>query len=138
MEVSRSGSSKMNSNSLRLAQILLGRVAVRQHPKELSIDSLVMTKEELIAAVENIARGYPAVTEGPLEVAYLPKSRRYQLTNGYHRMVEYMLAGKTSVPVMVIQGEWRLPPSKNRFQFQPGLRYKGLEDFIEPYMLRRL
>jgi hypothetical protein len=105
---------------------------------ELPIDSLIMTQDELLAAAENIARGYPAVTEGPLEVAYLPKSRRYQLTNGYHRMVEYLLSGKTSVPVKVTEGEWNLPPIKGRFKFRPDLKYKGLEDFIEPYLLRRL
>lgn len=124
--------------SLRLAQVLSGKIAVRQDPTELPIDSLIITKDELNQAVENITRGYPAVTEGPLEVAYLPKSRRFQLTNGYHRMVEYLLSGKTSVPVKATEGEWKLPPMKDRFKFQPGLRYKGLEDFVEPYLLRRL
>jgi hypothetical protein len=128
----------MNDRSLRLAQVLSGKVAVRQDPMELPIASLVMTKDELFQAAENIARGYPAMTEGPLEVAYLPKSRRYQLTNGYHRMVEYLLSGKISVPVRVTKGEWRLPSSKDRFKFQPGLQYKGFEDFMEPYLLRRL
>ena len=115
------------------------RVAVEKTDlKELPIDSLIITKSELEAAISNITRGYPAVTEGPVEVAYLKRFRRHQLVNGYHRMVDYLLAGQTSVLAKVSEGTWKLPPMSDRFVFQPELPFKGLEDFTEPYMLRRL
>lgn len=103
------------------------------------IASLIMTKSELAEAVSNIARGYPAATEGPLEVAVFPNSDRYQLVNGYHRMVEIMLRGKTSVYVEVTQNaDWNLPTKRDRFQFEPDKPYKGLERFVEVYLLKRL
>ncbi len=105
----------------------------------LPIGSLVMTRSELQMAVENIARGYPAQTEGPVEVAYDRRSKRYHLTNGYHRMIEFIIRGKTNVLVKVTgEANWKLPPKSDRFVFNPGLPYGGLENFIEPYLLKRL
>jgi hypothetical protein len=114
------------------------RLAALPDTKELPISSIIMEKSELEAAVSNISRGHAAVTEGPVEVAYLPKSRKYQLTNGYHRMVALMLAGETRVLANIHRGDWALPSRRERFTFQPELPFKGLEDFIEIYLLRRL
>ena len=122
-----------SNRTTRIARHLVASDVVR-----LPIDSLIMRKSELEAAISNISRGYPAVTEGPVEVAYLKRSRRYELVNGYHRMVGYLLAGETSVLAKVSEGTWKLPPMSDRFVFQPELPFKGLEDFTEPYMLRRL
>ena len=104
---------------------------------KLPIAAIVMTKDELQQAVENITRGYPAMTTGPVEVAIL-KSRRYQLVNGYHRMVQFLLNGQEDVVANIVKGEWRLPSKNERFVFKPDLPFKGLEDFIEPYLLKRL
>lgn len=125
------------SRTTRLAIRVIG---AKQDLERIPIASLVMTRSELEAAISNIIRGHPAMTEGPVEVVYLPRSRRYQLVNGYHRMVNYLLQGASSVTVTVQlePGNWRLPERRDRFVFQPDLPYKGLEAFIEPYMLRRL
>ena len=113
------------------------RLWIESETMRMPIASIVMTKCELYEAISNIIRGYPAVTEGPVEVAYLTKSKRYQLINGYHRMVKHMLEGQTNVEVIKTQdGDWSLPSVK--FRFQPDKPFKGLEDFIEPYMLRKL
>lgn len=114
-----------------------------EQTKTLPIAELVMEKDELSAAIDNITRGYPAMTEGPVEVAYMTQMQpeRYQLVNGYHRMVEAMLRGEMQVQVQIQDVDtsgWMIPQPNNIFSFQPDQDYKGLEDFIEPYMLRRL
>ena len=104
------------------------------------ISSLIMTKSELFEAVSNITRGYPAQTEGPVEVAYLEAAEAYQLVNGYHRVVELLVSGQDQVQVKVQDehASWDPPPPDDTFVYQPGEQYGGLEDFIEPYLIRRL
>jgi len=107
--------------------------------KEIEIPSLIMTRSELFEAVSNIARGYPAATEGPIEVAYLPRVKKYQLVNGYHRMVDFLLEGRsTALAKITGQADWNLPNKNDRFVYMSKMRYKGLEEFVEPYLLKRL
>lgn len=104
---------------------------------QIPITSLIMTKSELKEAVGNIARGHPAITEGPIEVAMFPKDY-YQLVNGYHRMVEIMLRGENTISVKVTQNAtWKISRS-DRFKFEPDKPYKGLERFIEIHLLKKL
>ncbi len=107
------------------------------------ISSLIMTKEELSQAIDNISRGYPSQTEGPVEVVYRTEMQpeRYQLVQGYHRMVEAIVRGETEIQVMKLNedtSKWMVPKPNDLFQFDWDLPYRGLENFIEPYMLRRL
>ena len=107
----------------------------------LPISSLLMTKSELFAAVSNITRGYPAQTEGPVEIAYLEAAQKYELVNGYHRMVEFLTRGIDQVKAQVQDvdtSNWMVPTADDTFVYQPDMQYGGLEDFIEPYMIRRL
>jgi hypothetical protein len=105
------------------------------------LSKLVLTKSELQAAVENITRGYPAMTEGPVLVVDMGRGL-YQLVNGYHRLIPMMLSGADSVLALVDvsagKRPWGLPTRSDRFRYDPSLPYKGLETFLEPYMLRRL
>lgn len=107
--------------------------------QEIPIGQLLMTKEEIAAAVSNLSRGMPSMTSGPLKVNYHKSLRRYQLTNGYHRLVEALMNRQTSVQVQNDgPAEWR-PPSKSEI-FVPDWdeEYFGMEHFIEYYELRRL
>ncbi len=108
-------------------------------PQTLEIADLILTKEEIAAAVSNLSRGLPSQTEGPLEVNFHPSLNQYQLTNGYHRLVEAMVRGETSVPVKDDgQAAWRPPSRRERFYYDPSQDYYGMEEFIEHYELRRL
>jgi hypothetical protein len=108
-------------------------------PTTAKIADLIMTKEEIEAAVSNLSRGLASQTEGPVEVNLHPSINQYQLTNGYHRVVEAMMRGETEVPVKDDgQAEWRPPGRRDRFYYDPSQDYYGMEEFIENYMLRRL
>jgi len=107
----------------------------------LPIASIIMDKDELYGAVSNIARGHTSMTDGPVKVAVHPKGE-YELVDGYHRMVMYMLQGHTQVSAKVELATWKLGYKKElshlRFDFRPNLQYKGLEEFIELYLLKRI
>jgi len=107
------------------------------------ISSLIATKEEISQAVDNISRGYGAQTMGPIKVVLRTdmKPPKYQVVNGYHRLVEAIARGETEIQIAIededISG-WMVPRSNELFQFNWDLPYRGLEDFIEPYQLRNL
>jgi hypothetical protein len=66
---------------------------------------------------------------------------RYQLVNGYHRVVEAMVRGETEIQTMIEDEDttgWMKPSPNDLFQFDWDLPYRGMENFIEPYQLRRL
>lgn len=113
-----------------------------QEPKKpfnIPIAQLIMTKEEIAAAVSNISRGYGAVTEGPLEVNYHETLGKYQLTNGYHRLVHALMSGQHEVTVFNDgPATWRPPAPDKTFVPDWDEEYFGMEDFIEYYELKRL
>lgn len=103
------------------------------------IGSLLLSKEEVRAAVENLSRGLSSMTEGPVEVNYHPSLDKFQLTNGYHRLVEALMRGESEIEVNN-EGEasWRPPNLGDRYKPDWDADYYGMEEFIELYMLRRL
>ena len=106
---------------------------------EMPIGQLLMTKEEIVAAVDNLSRGLPSMTEGPVEVDYHESIKRYQLTNGYHRLVETLMSGRSDITVKVDSiASWRPPSGNELFVPDWNEEYHGMEEFIEVYILRRL
>ena len=106
--------------------------------EEISIADLIMTKEEISDAVSNLSRGLSSVTTGPLTVNYHESIGRFQLTNGYHRVVEALMSGKKVVPIKNDgAATWAVPKSE---LFVPDFssEFFGMEDFIEYYELKRL
>ncbi|MDB4490008.1 hypothetical protein N9045_00685 [bacterium] len=105
----------------------------------LPIGSLILSKEEVQAATDNLSRGLPSMTEGPVEVNYHPSLGKFQLTNGYHRLVEALMRGESEIQVSN-QGEasWRPPSLEDTYKPDWDADYYGMEEFIESYVLRRL
>ena len=105
----------------------------------LPIGSLLLTKEEIQAAVDNLSRGLPSMTEGPLEVNYHPAIDKFQLTNGYHRLVEALMSGQSEVKVQNTgQATWKPPSHDDIYKPDWSARYYGMGNFIEDYLLRRI
>ncbi len=106
---------------------------------DIEIEDLILTKDEIEAAVSNLSRGMSSMTSGPLFVSKRPLEGKYELTNGYHRLVEALMRGKTSVTVMN-QGdaEWKMPSKDRLFEPDFSREYYGMEDFIEYYELKNL
>lgn len=110
-----------------------------KEPFRIPIQKLLISKDEIVSAVGNLHRGYPSMTQGPLEVAYHPKQKKLQLVNGYHRLVEALLRGETEVTVQVKEiADWGIPPRNTLYTPDYSARFKGLEEFNEVYELKRI
>ena len=74
------------------------------------IKDIILNKDEIESAVDNISRGLRAITQGPLEVYYHPSEDKYELSNGYHRIIEALFQGKKEIEA-ISKGTatWDLP-----------------------------
>ena len=107
--------------------------------EEISIADLLMTKEEISAAVSNLSRGLSSATEGPLTVHYHESIGRFELTNGYHRVVESLMSGKKVVSIKSDGvATWKVPKESELFVPDFDSEFFGMEDFIEYYELKLL
>jgi hypothetical protein len=105
----------------------------------LPVGSLLLSKEEVQAAVDNLSRGLPSMTEGPVEINYHPSLGKFQLTNGYHRLVEALLRGQSEIKVHNTgEATWSPPNRSDLYKPDWDADYYGMEEFIESYVLRRL
>lgn len=101
------------------------------------IKDIILTKDEIVSAVDNISRGLGSITQGPLEVYHHPSEDKYELSNGYHRIIEALFRGKKEIDV-ISKGTatWDLP--KDIFSPDFDKKYFGMEDFVEEYILRKI
>jgi hypothetical protein len=67
----------------------------------IEIENLTLPKAEIDAAKENIERGLYAQTEGPVKVVYDPKVGRYEVEDGYHRVVQALENGEDEIDFVV-------------------------------------
>ena len=106
---------------------------------KINIEDLVLTKDDIEAAVSNLSRGMSRMTSGTLFVSKHPLEGKYELTNGYHRLVEALMRGDKTVTVLN-QGdaEWKMPSEDRLFEPDFSKKYYGMEDFIEYYELKNL
>lgn len=105
----------------------------------LDISELIMTKSEISAAVDNLSRGHMPQTDGPVTVGYLESLDKYQLLNGYHRIVLAILSGRRTI-LAHVDGTvtWDQPPKDDIYIPVWSERFKGMDEFIELYLLKRL
>lgn len=130
---------KDNPKNNSSAPTVQAQTTLPKEPFRIPIQKLLIRKDDVVAAVGNLHRGYPSMTQGPLEVAYHPKQKRYELVNGYHRLVEALLRGETEVTVQVKEiAEWGIPPRNTLYTPDYSARFKGLEEFNEVYELKRI
>lgn len=103
------------------------------------IEDLILTKQEIAQAVSNLARGMPSQTTGPLLVMLHKTENKYQLVNGYHRVVETLMRGEDTVTIKNTGiANWKIPKDSELFVPDFNQRYFGMEEFIEIYELRNL
>lgn len=103
----------------------------------ISIKNIILTKDEVESAVDNISRGLGSMTQGSLEVYYHPLQDKYELSNGYHRIIEALFQGKKEIDV-ISKGTatWDFP--QDIFSPDFNKKYFGMEDFIEEYVLKKI
>lgn len=104
-----------------------------------NMSALIMLKDDILAAIENLARGMMPQTEGPITVSRFKQRYKFQLVNGYHRAVLAILAGKQTMLARVEgNATWQEPSAADTFTPDWTKRFKGLENFAEIYLLKRI
>jgi hypothetical protein len=90
---------------------------------ELHFNDLIINSGDsnygIIATYKNIREGKTSRTAGPIQVCWIREENKFLVTDGYHRLVQYLLEGKTNYLCEIewtgYSLRWRVPPKGNRF-----------------------
>ena len=110
-------------------------VAESDHTFNLPVARLVAHRRSVTGALDSCTFGNWSRSSGPLEVIALSNEPgKFQLTDGYHRLIELLLSGATTVPVTEIPENdyYAIARPDQRLKWNMSKPYKGLEALIEP------
>lgn len=116
----------------------LGDTTAPQDPIfTLRLRDLVVHSRALRGALGDCLEGRCSQTSGPLAVIPSQKPGEYQLVDGHHRLVEMLLdgthrdlGGRVRVREDRNLGTWDVAPQGERWVFEPGLKFGGLENLL--------
>ena len=126
----------MKNNLDRLLGYLLEDEAVSRRPFMLSLDNLVAHRDSLFDAYEHcVYRNRCSESSGPIVVAEI-EDGKYQLIDGYHRLIEHLLDRGGLVPIRAIlggigSGEYAIARGVDRWLGDATMRYGNLEDLTD-------
>ena len=119
-----------------LMEYLLEVETVSQRPFDLSLDNLVAHRDALFDAYEHCAyRGKCSKSSGPIVVVET-EDGKYQLIDGYHRLIEHLLDRGGASPLRAIiggegSGEYAIARGGERWLGDASMRYGNLEDLTD-------
>ena len=128
--------SNMKNNLETLLGYLLEVETVSQRPFMLSLDNLVAHRDSLFDAYEHcVYRNRCSESSGPIVVAEIDDGK-YQLIDGYHRLIEHLLDRGGLVPIRAIlggegTGEYAIARGGDRWLGDASMRYGNLEDLTD-------
>ena len=128
--------SNMKNNLKTLMEYLLEVETVFQRPFDLSLDNLVAHRDALFDAYEHcIYRGKCSKSSGPIVVVET-EDGKYQLIDGYHRLIEHLLDRGGASPLRAIiggegSGEYAIARGGERWEGDASKRYGNLEDLTD-------
>jgi len=128
--------SSMRNNLKTLLGYLLEEETVSQRPFMLSLDNLVAHRDSLFDAYEHcVYRNRCSESSGPIVVAEI-EDGKYQLIDGYHRLIEHLLDRGGLVPIHAIlggegTGEYAIARGVDRWLGDASMRYGNLEDLTD-------
>jgi len=126
----------MRNNLKTLLGYLLEEETVSQRPFMLSLDNLVAHRDSLFDAYEHcVYRNRCSESSGPIVVAEI-EDGKYQLIDGYHRLIEHLLDRGGLVPIHAIlggegTGEYAIARGVDRWLGDASMRYGNLEDLTD-------
>ena len=76
-------------------------------------------KHGMIATYRDIQEGRLSKTKGPIQVCWIREENKFLVTDGYHRLLQYLLEGRTEYLCEIewtgYSLEWKVPTRENRF-----------------------
>lgn len=109
---------------------------------KINLSEFSLSKKSLLSAFNNFINGNKSQSKDkPLEV-WKNENGLFFLTDGYHRVFEYLLHNKLEQDVIVV-GEgysdyWSEPKGDNLFVVEPNMEFNGLENIISIKLLKSL
>ena len=109
---------------------------VSQRPFDLSLDNLIAHWDSLFDAyVHCVYRGKCSMSSGPIVVVEI-EDGKYQLIDGYHRLIEHLLDHGGATPLRAIiggegSGEYAIARGGERWEGDASKRYGNLEDLTD-------
>ena len=130
--------SNMKNNLKTLLGYLMEEETVFQRPFDLSLDNLVAHRDALFDAYVHCAyRGKCSKSSGPIVVVET-EDGKYQLIDGYHRLIEHLLDRGGASPLRAIiggegSGEYAIARGgeRERWEGDASKRYGNLEDLTD-------
>lgn len=107
--------------------------------KAIPFSDLIMSRNSLFAAMNNISRGCPSKSTGPVDVLFIDKDR-YQLIDGYHRAFADLLFGKDFIESNIYRGYsdyWAIARGNDIFKYNARQEFKGLENLADKNILKK-
>ena len=110
---------------------------------EIPFANLIISRNSLFRAMQDVEKGRTSKTvNSPIEVWGLEGNQNYQLTDGYHRVFVYLIFGSKSVQAEIIgrgySDYWTIATLHDRFQYNPTLKFQGLENLADEEILEDL
>lgn len=108
----------------------------------LPLEKLIVFRSSLFKAFDDCSRGKCSRSTGPIEVFRVNDG--YQLLDGHHRLVEYLLNQKHlensyTIPVKVRTGpstlDYAVAEPDERWDYDGSLKYGNLEDLADEEIL---
>jgi hypothetical protein len=110
--------------------------------KGIPIQDMILRKEDLELAAHSLSQGRESMTSGPVKVYFVEQENKYDLADGYHRVLRAILDRRdvilAEVHMVDDPNQLYVPPMRDRYVYQPHEHYLGLEDFIAVQTLRRI
>lgn len=109
---------------------------------EVDLSELLLSKRSLLGVLNNFIDGRKSKSlNKPLNV-WKSDSGRYFLTDGYHRVFEYLLSDELKQNIIIV-GEgysdyYAEPKGDNIFKVDKSLQFNGLENIIDIGILKSL
>jgi hypothetical protein len=103
------------------------------------LQDLIVFRSSLYQAFDDCERGHCSHSKGPIEVFHVGDNK-YQLLDGHHRLVEYLLNQKHltnshTIPVKVRTGpitlDYAVADFDERWEYDGNLKYGNLEDLAD-------
>jgi len=94
--------------------------------QELHINDLLVNVGDsqygLIAAYNNIREGRGSRSSGPIQVCWIREENKFLVTDGNHRLLQYLLEGKIKYLCEIewtgYSLKWAVPPKTKRFNIE--------------------
>lgn len=114
------------------------RVWLENQIIQIPLGNLLISRKGLVQAFNDYKDGRESRTAGPVHV-WQTEDNKYQLVDGYHRIVNAILHGQQTIQAEIIgrgySDYWAITKPKDQFQYKSSMTYNDLQDVADKELL---